>query len=63
LSRLNDRQKHDTGMSACSGSSLLDYTVSVAGREWIQVDSGQAFRLPANGKESTIESIPNAGIS
>jgi hypothetical protein len=44
-------------------SSLWDYTTLLAGREWIQAESGQESRLPTNGKKSRIESVPNAGIS
>jgi hypothetical protein len=35
----------------------------LVGSWWIQADNGQETRLPADKKESKIESIPNAGIT
>jgi hypothetical protein len=48
----------------CGQSIALGVTLSsLAGRQWIQADDRQKPRPPTNRKESTIESISQAGIS
>jgi hypothetical protein len=71
----NNRESVDTGFllqrmifkskqARRTGSSLWDYTVFLlAGRRWIQVDNGQEIRLPRSRKQSTIESVPDAGMA